>query len=178
MTSPNGLVCFTNCLLPLEDGSLVQKDLWIDEQRGVILDAQVFVSLTYTKRILMDLVPEDLLLQERTTCQSHRSRRQHFEVPLSGQMLHICALRCFRAFSPGLMDIQINGAYGFDFSVFDGDAGAYSQGLRVVAQKIVETGVTSYVLSYNCVEFALTTHRTSLVPTIIVSRMTFRTSRA
>ena len=40
MTSPNGLICFTNCLLPLEDGSLVERDLWIDEGRGTILDAQ------------------------------------------------------------------------------------------------------------------------------------------
>lgn len=37
----NGLLCFTNCLLPQEDGSLVEKDLWIDANRGVILDAQV-----------------------------------------------------------------------------------------------------------------------------------------
>ena len=37
----NGLVCFTNCLLPQEDGKLVERDLWVDEQRGVILDAQV-----------------------------------------------------------------------------------------------------------------------------------------
>ncbi len=41
MESLNGLVCFTNCLLPSEDGSLVEQDLWIDERRGVILDAQV-----------------------------------------------------------------------------------------------------------------------------------------
>lgn len=41
MTSSNGLVCFTNCLLPQEDGKLVQKDLWVDERRGVILNAQV-----------------------------------------------------------------------------------------------------------------------------------------
>lgn len=37
----NGLVCFTNCLLPQENGKLVERDLWVDEQRGVILDAQV-----------------------------------------------------------------------------------------------------------------------------------------
>lgn len=43
MTSNNGLICFTNCLLPQEDGSLVAKDLWIDERRGVILDAQVLL---------------------------------------------------------------------------------------------------------------------------------------
>jgi hypothetical protein len=41
MSSPNGLICFTNCLLALEDGSLAEKDLWIDERRGVILDAHV-----------------------------------------------------------------------------------------------------------------------------------------
>ena len=43
--SPNGLICFTNCLLPQEDGSLVQKDLWVDEARGIILDAQVWFLL-------------------------------------------------------------------------------------------------------------------------------------
>lgn len=41
MTSANGLLCFTNCLIPLEDGSLVEKDLWIDERRGVVVDSQV-----------------------------------------------------------------------------------------------------------------------------------------
>ena len=41
MTSPNGLVCFTNCLLPQEDGSLLQSDLWIDEREGIIVDAKV-----------------------------------------------------------------------------------------------------------------------------------------
>lgn len=40
-SSSNGLLCFTNCLLLREDGNLVEKDLWIDERRGVILDAQV-----------------------------------------------------------------------------------------------------------------------------------------
>ncbi len=43
MTSPNGLICFTNCLLPLEDGSLVERDLWIDEGHGTILDAHASV---------------------------------------------------------------------------------------------------------------------------------------
>jgi hypothetical protein len=41
MSSPNGLICFTNCLLPTEDGSLIEQDLWIDERRGVVLDSQV-----------------------------------------------------------------------------------------------------------------------------------------
>jgi N-acetylglucosamine-6-phosphate deacetylase len=49
--------------------------------------------------------------------------------------------------SPGLIDIQINGAYDFDFSVYDGDDDAYRAGLRKVAENIVETGVTSSVLA-------------------------------
>ena len=37
----NGLIRFTNCLLPREDWTLVNQDLWIDEKRGVILDPLV-----------------------------------------------------------------------------------------------------------------------------------------
>lgn len=48
MTSANGLICFTNCLLAQEDGSLTEKDLWIDERRGVILDAQVLLQTLLT----------------------------------------------------------------------------------------------------------------------------------
>ncbi|KAJ3758236.1 carbohydrate esterase family 9 protein [Lentinula raphanica] len=103
MTSHNGLVCFTNCFLPQEDGSLIEKDLWIDERRGAILDAQ----RTF------------FLMKERPAK----------IIDLGGNIL-----------SPGLIDIQINGAYGFDFSVFDGDDDAYKTSLQDVAERIVETG--------------------------------------
>lgn len=43
--------------------------------------------------------------------------------------------------SPGFLDIQINGAYGFDFSVYKDDD-SYITGLKMVAERIVETGVT------------------------------------
>lgn len=108
MTSSNGLICFTNCLLPLEDGSLVEKDLWVDERRGVILDAQKSFFV--------------------------RNERPARTIDLGGNIL-----------SPGLIDIQINGAYGFDFSVYDGDDAAYRDGLKLVAERIVETGVTALV---------------------------------
>ncbi|KZT03990.1 carbohydrate esterase family 9 protein [Laetiporus sulphureus 93-53] len=108
MSSPNGLICFTNCLLPQEDGNLIEKDLWIDERRGIILDAQRTFFL--------------------------RKERPDRVIDLGGNIL-----------SPGLLDIQINGAYGFDFSVYDGDDEAYREGLKTVAEKIVETGVTSLV---------------------------------
>ncbi|KZT18303.1 carbohydrate esterase family 9 protein [Neolentinus lepideus HHB14362 ss-1] len=123
MTSPNGLICFTNCLLPSEDGSLVEKDLWIDERRGVILDSQrtFFVRKERPDRI----------------------------IDLRGNIL-----------SPGLIDIQINGAYGFDFSVYDGDDEAYREGMKTVALKIVETGVTSLVPT-------IVTQEKSLYPKIL-----------
>ncbi|KAL5478928.1 NAG2 [Sanghuangporus weigelae] len=104
--SPNGLVCFTNCLLAQEDGSLLQKDLWIDERRGVILDSQRTFFL--------------------------RKERPDTVIDLGGNIL-----------SPGLLDIQINGAYGFDFSIYKEDDEAYREGLDMIARRIVETGVTS-----------------------------------
>ncbi|KAF5317336.1 hypothetical protein D9611_004021 [Ephemerocybe angulata] len=105
MASPNGLVCFTNCLLPQEDGSLVKRDLWIDESKGIIVDAQkTFFQLKQRPGKVIDL-DENIL-------------------------------------SPGLMDIQINGGYGFDFSVYEGDK-AYLEGMQMMAERIVETGVTS-----------------------------------
>ncbi|KAJ3724388.1 Metallo-dependent hydrolase [Lentinula raphanica] len=123
MTSHNGLVCFTNCFLPQEDGSLIEKDLWIDERRGAILDAQ----RTF------------FLMKERPAK----------IIDLGGNIL-----------SPGLIDIQINGAYGFDFSVFDGDDDAYKTSLQDVAERIVETGVTSFVPT-------LITQERSLYPKIL-----------
>ncbi|RPD58145.1 Metallo-dependent hydrolase [Lentinus tigrinus ALCF2SS1-7] len=106
MSSANGLICFTNCLLPQEDGGLVEKDLWIDERRGVILDSQKTFFV--------------------------RKERPDRVIDLGGNIL-----------SPGFLDIQINGAYNFDFSVYEGDDETYRTGLHRVAEKIVETGVTS-----------------------------------
>ncbi|KAF8963676.1 carbohydrate esterase family 9 protein [Flammula alnicola] len=106
MTSTNGLICFTNCLLPQEDGSIVEKDLWVDETRGLILDAQ---KTFYLRRERPDRI-----------------------IDIGGNIL-----------SPGFLDIQINGAYGFDFSVYEDDDEAYRQGMQMVAERIIETGVTS-----------------------------------
>ncbi|KIM82614.1 carbohydrate esterase family 9 protein [Piloderma croceum F 1598] len=124
MSSPNGLICFTNCLLPLEDGGLVEKDLWIDQRRGVILDAQDTFFL--------------------------RNERPAQTIDLGGNIL-----------SPGFLDIQINGAYGFDFSIYEGDDLVYRDGLRHVAEKIVESGVTSYVLP------TIVTQEKSLYPKLL-----------
>jgi N-acetylglucosamine-6-phosphate deacetylase len=51
-----------------------------------------------------------------------------------------------RILSPGLIDTQLNGAYGFDFSVIpeEGTA-AYGKGVLRVNRRLVATGVTSYL---------------------------------
>lgn len=56
-----------------------------------------------------------------------------------------------------MIDIQINGAYGFDFSVYEGDDQAYQNGLRNVAERIVETGVTAFVVTILAVLFVVPT---------------------
>jgi len=51
-----------------------------------------------------------------------------------------------RILSPGLIDVQLNGAYGFDFSVIpeDGSMG-YGKGVQQVNRNLVRAGVTSYL---------------------------------
>lgn len=50
-----------------------------------------------------------------------------------------------RILSPGLIDVQLNGAQGFDFSVPKETAKEYNEGLRMVNQGLARTGVTSYL---------------------------------
>ncbi|KDQ28215.1 carbohydrate esterase family 9 protein [Pleurotus ostreatus PC15] len=134
MSPSNGLVCFTNCLLPLEDGSLIEKDLWIDERQGTILDAQKTFFI--------------------------RQERPDRIIDLGGNIL-----------SPGLLDIQLNGAYGFDFSVYEGDDDAYRAGMQLVAEKIVETGVTALVPT-------LITQEKSLYPKLLRLLKPFSTANS
>jgi len=50
-----------------------------------------------------------------------------------------------RILSPGLIECQLNGAFGFNFSTLMDDMSQYEQELKTLNQKLVETGVTSYV---------------------------------
>ncbi|KAF2499996.1 N-acetylglucosamine-6-phosphate deacetylase [Lophium mytilinum] len=51
-----------------------------------------------------------------------------------------------RIVSPGLIDSQLNGAYGFDFSVIPEDgAPSYGKGVLRVNKSLIKTGVTSYL---------------------------------
>ncbi|KAG8681644.1 hypothetical protein FRC08_015510 [Ceratobasidium sp. 394] len=149
MSESNTLVCFTNCLLALEDGSLVSRDLWIDSDLGLILDAQhtFFARQTRPSRV----------------------------VDLNGAVL-----------APGLLDIQINGAFGVDFSIYNDNKGvpasseaeiaadnSYVESLIRVANGIVETGVTGRVFPHflsdrhGSSHNAYTVSHDRLVPTIV-----------
>jgi len=110
-------------LLASENGTLIRRDLWIDEVDGVILDAQRQFYETRTRPVK--------------------------KIDLKGNIL-----------SPGYLDIQINGAYGFDFSVYDGDREKYEQGLDRIMERVVETGVTSLVPT-------IITQEKSLYPTLL-----------
>lgn len=48
--------------------------------------------------------------------------------------------------SPGFIDVQLNGAYGFDFSVIPEEGTtAYAKGVRKINENLIKTGVTSYL---------------------------------
>ncbi|CAM1507569.1 Fc.00g072100.m01.CDS01 [Cosmosporella sp. VM-42] len=52
-----------------------------------------------------------------------------------------------RILAPGFIDIQINGAFGFDFSNSDciADPKKFQQGLHDLNQRLIQTGTTSYL---------------------------------
>lgn len=50
-----------------------------------------------------------------------------------------------RILCPGFIEAQLNGAYGFDFSVPQDSKERYDEGLSAVNRELVKTGVTSYL---------------------------------
>ncbi|GAB7348864.1 hypothetical protein MBLNU459_g7566t1 [Dothideomycetes sp. NU459] len=50
-----------------------------------------------------------------------------------------------RIVCPGFIDVQFNGAFGFDFSQAPQDTTAYIKELRELNSKVIKTGVTSYL---------------------------------
>ncbi|WPG98888.1 carbohydrate esterase family 9 protein [Acrodontium crateriforme] len=47
--------------------------------------------------------------------------------------------------SPGFIDVQFNGGFGFDFSTIPDDMTEYRKGMRLLNKQLVSTGVTSYL---------------------------------
>lgn len=50
-----------------------------------------------------------------------------------------------RILAPGLIDVQLNGAFGFSFSTIPEDPSSYGKILKQVNRSLIETGVTSYL---------------------------------
>lgn len=50
-----------------------------------------------------------------------------------------------RIVSPGMIECQLNGAFGFNFSTLLDDMSQYGKKLKEVNKLMVQTGVTSYV---------------------------------
>jgi N-acetylglucosamine-6-phosphate deacetylase len=47
--------------------------------------------------------------------------------------------------APGFIDVQLNGAFGFDFSTVPEDMATYQKGLKTLNKQLIQTGVTSYL---------------------------------
>ena len=50
-----------------------------------------------------------------------------------------------RIVSPGFIDVQLNGALGFDFSAIPDDMATYGKELNRINRGLIRTGVTSYL---------------------------------
>lgn len=50
-----------------------------------------------------------------------------------------------RIVSPGLIDVQLNGSFGFNFSQIPEDPLSYGKTLRQMNKLLIQTGVTSYL---------------------------------
>ncbi|KAK5169786.1 N-acetyl-glucosamine-6-phosphate deacetylase [Saxophila tyrrhenica] len=88
-----------------------------------------------------ELVEEDLWISSVTGKILHSQQvfYEHHIVPdevvdLKGKIL-----------CPGFVDVQFNGAFGFDFSTIPDDMATYHKGLKRLNRHLVRTGVTSYL---------------------------------
>ncbi|EON64683.1 N-acetylglucosamine-6-phosphate deacetylase [Coniosporium apollinis CBS 100218] len=50
-----------------------------------------------------------------------------------------------RIVSPGLIDVQLNGGFGFDFSVAPEEITTYAKGVARLNRQLIKTGVTAYL---------------------------------
>ena len=88
-----------------------------------------------------ELIEQDLWVSSRTgkIVRSQEVFYSHNAVPdatidLGGRIL-----------SPGLIDVQLNGSFGFNFSTVSDHASNYGKALRQMNKSLVKTGVTSYL---------------------------------
>ena len=87
------------------------------------------------------LVQADLWVSAVTGKVLHSQSSFYDECLVPGEVIDLGG----RIVSPGLIDCQLNGAYGFNFSTMPKDPAEYEGKVRTLNRKLVRTGVTSYM---------------------------------
>jgi N-acetylglucosamine-6-phosphate deacetylase len=88
-----------------------------------------------------ELLPGDLWVSSITGKIIHSQTTFYDELSLPDRTIDLGG----RIVSPGLIECQLNGAYGFNFSSLPDDTSQYSKSVKELNRKLVATGVTSYV---------------------------------
>lgn len=100
-----------------------------------------FTNCRILKHDSPDLVEQDLWIDSRSG-KILRDQVAFYELHLSpDEVIDLGG----RILAPGLIDVQLNGAQGFDFSVPQSSRKVYDEGLRLVNRGLAATGVTSYL---------------------------------
>lgn len=88
-----------------------------------------------------ELVNEDLWVSSVTGKIIHSQASFYDELHLPDQTIDLGG----RIVAPGMIECQLNGAFGFNFSTLLDDMSQYGKKVREVNRLLVQTGVTSYI---------------------------------
>jgi N-acetylglucosamine-6-phosphate deacetylase len=122
------LIRFANCyLIEPDSGDLTTctASLWVDRLLRTIARV-VLDDPSAVNRFVSDSGQDPSIREEALAAAP--------TIDLQGQVL-----------APGLIDIQINGAYGIDFSHWPGEEEDYVSKVETVSTRLAETGVTAYL---------------------------------
>ena len=87
------------------------------------------------------LVTEDLWVSSITGKITNSQASFYDELILPDKTINLGG----RIIAPGLIDCQLNGAFGFNFSTLFDDMAEYGKKLNQTNRQLVKTGVTSYL---------------------------------
>jgi len=87
------------------------------------------------------LVEEDLWISSDTGKILNRQETFFSQHAVPDQVIDLGG----RIVAPGFIDVQLNGALGFDFSVLHSDMAEYGKEFKRVNRGLIKTGVTSYL---------------------------------
>lgn len=88
-----------------------------------------------------DLVHEDLWVSSVSGKIIHSQASFYDELVLPDRTIDLGG----RIVAPGMIECQLNGAFGFNFSTLLEDMSQYGKKVKEVNRQLVQTGVTSYI---------------------------------